>query len=190
MAGELRAEAGPMSRQGSLFGRDDRGRRFDQRDLDIEATAEGWHEGRPQIRDFGGGLMVMLCPYGHVVGGTQDWAGGWMEARAADPAQRVRCYGTLPEVSVMRGLSPSGEEMEEAMRDTRNDYRHLRAWCNMQGSSAAYTKGQLEQARRDKAPEDAVYWREESGWRTYSEVKNPETRFVMARLLGEIECVP
>ena len=66
------------------------------------------------------------------------------------------------------------------------DYKHLRAWCNMIGSFPYYTERQVDQARRDKAPADAVYTDATGQWIVYSEVTDPSTRATMDRKLTEL----
>lgn len=68
---------------------------------------------------------------------------------------------------------------------TGNDYYHLRAWCQMMGSDVAYTRRQIEAARADGAPRDAIYKREDGTWAAFSDVTAPETRVKIGRLLGE-----
>lgn len=52
-----------------------------------------------------------------------------------------------------------------------NDYLHLRAWCVLLGSKEYYLAAQLEQARADHAPDDAIYVDYSTHtWRRFSEV--------------------
>lgn len=55
-------------------------------------------------------------------------------------------------------------------------YDHLRAWCAMMGSYPYYVRDQIELARREDAPDDAIYRDSSTGrWVTFSEVTNPST---------------
>jgi hypothetical protein len=62
------------------------------------------HTGRPIIREIGKGrqrMVIVLCPYGHVVTGQpmSSWAGGWLEAKASEPTWTVQCDGTVPAIA-------------------------------------------------------------------------------------------
>jgi hypothetical protein len=67
------------------------------------------------------------------------------------------------------------------------DYPFVRAWGVVMGSGSAYIERQVEKARRDKAPPDAIYERtergEKLGWATYRQVTSPDTRVQMDRIL-------
>lgn len=54
------------------------------------------HTGRPLLRTNATHTLV-LCPYGHLVCGQRrsDWAGSWLQARAADPTWTVECDGAV-----------------------------------------------------------------------------------------------
>jgi hypothetical protein len=65
-------------------------------------------------------------------------------------------------------------------------YRHLRAWCQMMGSYPYYVKQELDHARQTNAPDDAIYWREDSGWRTFADVTNANTREVIEAILADM----
>ena len=59
-----------------------------------------YHEGRPIFRPakhYRRAILV-LCPVGHLVHVIRpgEWAGSVWECRATDPANTVRCYGTMP----------------------------------------------------------------------------------------------
>jgi hypothetical protein len=44
------------------------------------------------------------------------------------------------------------------------DYRALKAWGIMMGSLPYYIRSQQQKAWEDRAPIDAVYFRDEKGW--------------------------
>jgi len=59
------------------------------------------------------------------------------------------------------------------------DYLYIRAWCRMMQSYS--TKDQVKQARKDKAPQDAIFWGEtEQKWHRWSEMSddNPNKAIV------------
>lgn len=67
-----------------------------------------------------------------------------------------------------------------------HDYKHLRAWCRMMGSAPYYTTDQLDKARREHAPVDAVYYSIDAGrWATFREVTSVTTRAVIDRIISE-----
>jgi len=65
------------------------------------------------------------------------------------------------------------------------DYQHLRAWGRMMHSNSYYVKIQVEQARKDKAPDDAIYWSEmDERWVTFAEVTDAGTRRRIENMLA------
>jgi hypothetical protein len=49
------------------------------------------------------------------------------------------------------------------------DYLYIRAWGRMMGSNYSYIADQVSEARKEKAPEDALYKSSETGrWQTMS----------------------
>jgi len=70
------------------------------------------------------------------------------------------------------------------------DYKYIRAWGRMLGSYPEYIERQVERARDDKAPEDAIY--EGSGvnrgqWRCFSDIENEDSIERMKILVKEFE---
>jgi hypothetical protein len=65
------------------------------------------------------------------------------------------------------------------------EYRHIRAWGRMMGSRDYYIQDQIEQARKDKAPQDAIYRTSEGRWRVFSDVTRPDTRSTIESILGQ-----
>lgn len=56
-------------------------------------------------------------------------------------------------------------------RYSLHDYRAIREWDRRLGSSFYYTHEQIAKAKRDGAPEDAIYKRTETGeWATVSDL--------------------
>lgn len=51
----------------------------------------------------------------------------------------------------------------------------LRAWCGMMGSYNYYTEAEIAEAKKDNAPEDAIYKRDTGQWARLSEVNNERT---------------
>ena len=68
------------------------------------------------------------------------------------------------------------------------DYPYLRAWCKMMGSYDYYLQAQLEKARKDKAPEDAIYYRNFSqinGWVCFADVTNKDIIDIFNEIMRE-----
>lgn len=59
-----------------------------------------------------------------------------------------------------------------------SEYECIQAWDRMMGSNWDYTLQQIEQARRDKAPEDAIFYStSKKEWTTLKDVTSNETRW-------------
>ena len=57
------------------------------------------------------------------------------------------------------------------------DYPYIVAWHRMTGSYQAYIKRQVEKARTENAPYDAIYKGPSTGeWHTVKEIQNEKTR--------------
>jgi hypothetical protein len=66
----------------------------------------------------------------------------------------------------------------------KKDYLHIRAWGKMMQSNQSYIEDQVEEARADGAPQDAIY--QDFGtkkWKIYSDVSNPDTRRAVDAIL-------
>jgi len=69
-------------------------------------------------------------------------------------------------------------------KEVITDYQHLRAWGSMMHSNSYYLKCQVEAARRDNAPQDAIYYHDgEQRWVTFAEVTDAATRKVIQNML-------
>ena len=66
------------------------------------------------------------------------------------------------------------------------DYLYLRAWERMMNSGHAWRQAQLTAARKDKAPENAIYKDHNGVWRTFDYVTVETTRDTVIRLIGDI----
>jgi hypothetical protein len=56
------------------------------------------------------------------------------------------------------------------------DYPFIAAWGRRMGSMAYYIADQREMARKDGAPQRAIYKDQGGRWRTMDEVVSPQTR--------------
>jgi hypothetical protein len=57
-----------------------------------------------------------------------------------------------------------------------NDYPFIRAWGRLMGSYNYYIRDQVQQARDDHAPANAVYRREDGTWATTDDITPATTR--------------
>ncbi len=64
------------------------------------------------------------------------------------------------------------------------DYKFIRAWCKMLGSFSYFVKNEVEQARRDNAPQNAVYRNADGRWVTYDEITSERTRERVTAIVG------
>jgi hypothetical protein len=67
-----------------------------------------------------------------------------------------------------------------------DDYPYIVAWGRMMGSQRPYIHQQVEQARAESAPPNAIYRREDGAWATTEEIQRDDTR----RQLGLDPLVP
>lgn len=56
----------------------------------------------------------------------------------------------------------------------KEKYIYIRAWGIMMGSNSDYIDGEIELAKKDNAPETAIFKRED--WHTYETITSPETK--------------
>lgn len=68
------------------------------------------------------------------------------------------------------------------------DYMYLRLWCTQLGSSGAYTQSQIHLARKEGAPQNAIYRIGEGVWKTTDDIISRSTRLRMG--LEPIVAVP
>lgn len=59
------------------------------------------------------------------------------------------------------------------------DYKYIQLWGQHMGSSRNDINEQVAQARRGKAPENAIYWHKEDGWRTTDTLYNDHARHAL-----------
>ncbi|HET7713883.1 MAG TPA: hypothetical protein VFK94_06610 [Patescibacteria group bacterium] len=57
------------------------------------------------------------------------------------------------------------------------DYKWIRAWGRLLGSRAYYIIDQVEQARKDHAPENAIYRKDDGTWATTDDITSEVTRY-------------
>ena len=62
-------------------------------------------------------------------------------------------------------------------------YYYIRAWGKLLNSFAYYIEAEIERARKDKAPETAIYRREDGTWATFEQIESPVTKADIARIV-------
>ena len=67
------------------------------------------------------------------------------------------------------------------------DYKYVRAWNIMMGSFDYYINSEVEKAKQDKAPDDAIYKNHLDKWVTVSEIKNEETKRQVADIAASLK---
>jgi hypothetical protein len=65
-------------------------------------------------------------------------------------------------------------------------YLHIRAWGELLRSSSYYVRDEVEKARRDDAPDDAIY-EHQGRWFTIHDITSPVTRSRIAALVEELK---
>jgi hypothetical protein len=66
-------------------------------------------------------------------------------------------------------------------------YPYIRAWGRMMGSSPVYVERQVERARRDRAPADAIFYGRDRRWHQFRHVNSGYTRFVIEEIVGKFK---
>jgi hypothetical protein len=63
------------------------------------------------------------------------------------------------------------------------DYPYLRAWDRMMGSSGWWCEENLSRARKEKAPQDAIYKSHVGKWHTYENIQRPDIKNFIRKLV-------
>ena len=63
------------------------------------------------------------------------------------------------------------------------DYLYIRAWGTALGSFLYYIEDQVEKARRDHAPETAIYRRQDGSWAVFEEIAAEDVKAHIAALV-------
>lgn len=66
------------------------------------------------------------------------------------------------------------------------DYVYIRAWGQSMGSFPNFIVGEVERARRDRAPETAIYQRDDGSWATFEGIVAEDTRNRIAALAAKL----
>jgi hypothetical protein len=71
------------------------------------------------------------------------------------------------------------------------DYLYIRAWGQSLGSTNIFIEEEVRKARKDHAPETAIYHRQDGTWATFEEIDSEKTKeyiaSIVVRLREQIE---
>lgn len=67
------------------------------------------------------------------------------------------------------------------------DYPYIRAWCKIAGSPLDITENEVTTARKEKAPQTAVYKRKDGVWEIFEGIVRGETKQQLAELVAKME---
>lgn len=67
------------------------------------------------------------------------------------------------------------------------DYPYIRAWCKMMKSTPDFTENEVETARKEKAPQTAVYKNKDGTWEIFEGIVRGETKQQLAELVVKME---
>lgn len=67
------------------------------------------------------------------------------------------------------------------------DYKYIRAWGMMLHSYSYYIEGEVEKARRDGAPETAIYRHDDGTWATFEGIRREDTKETIRALVRDME---
>lgn len=67
------------------------------------------------------------------------------------------------------------------------DYKYIRAWEKLMGSLPYYKEMQLEKARKENAPETAIYRNHEGTWIKFESITAESTKTYVAQLVAAME---
>lgn len=66
------------------------------------------------------------------------------------------------------------------------DYKYIRAWGKMLGSFRGYIEGEIEKARKESAPETAIYRRSDGTWATFEGIECQDTKQRIREIIGDM----
>lgn len=67
------------------------------------------------------------------------------------------------------------------------EYAYIRAWGKMLGSFPGYIEGEVEKAKRDHAPQAAIYRRQDGSWATFGSINSGDTRDAVQRIVKQVQ---
>ena len=66
------------------------------------------------------------------------------------------------------------------------DYLYIQAWEKMMGALPNYVEAQMAQARKDGAPETAIYKANDGTWQTFEGIKREDTKQKIQEMVGQM----
>lgn len=67
------------------------------------------------------------------------------------------------------------------------DYVYIRAWCKLMNATPDVTENEVETARKEKAPQTAVYKNKDGTWENFEGIVRSETKQQLAELVIKME---
>lgn len=67
------------------------------------------------------------------------------------------------------------------------DYLYIRAWNKLMNSTSDFTENEVTTARKEKAPQTAVYKRKDGMWEIFEGIVRGETKQQLAELVAKME---
>jgi hypothetical protein len=67
------------------------------------------------------------------------------------------------------------------------DYVYIRAWCKLMNATPDVTENGVETARKEKAPQTAVYKNKDGTWENFEGIVRGETKQQLAELVIKME---
>ena len=64
------------------------------------------------------------------------------------------------------------------------DYKWIRFWGQYMGSQSFYVDAQVERAKKERAPANAIY-RDTDGWKTTAQIENQSAINALEKMAGE-----
>ena len=66
-------------------------------------------------------------------------------------------------------------------------YKYIWAWGKLLGSYPYYMENEAEKAEREKAPETAIYRKDDGTWATFEDIKSDVTKRSLLKILETME---
>lgn len=65
-------------------------------------------------------------------------------------------------------------------------YLYVRAWCKMLGSTQAYTRREVARAKKEHAPETAIFQRTDGTWAIFEGIQREDTKREIQSIVDEM----
>lgn len=77
--------------------------------------------------------------------------------------------------------------MKSINYDGQMDYKYIRAWGQRLNSFPGYIENEVEKARRDHAPQTAIYQCQDGSWATFEEIESENSRNTIAMIIEKMQ---